>query len=679
MSFAHPIFLAFDFPPVIAGNLSWIVGGLIVVIGLFVVGFKDVIRFRFRRVWAISGVCFDESIRRRILWITPLAILGVIVISQLQKPNDEQDAIRQTTKFCLFATGFVVTISTVILACTNLPREIENRVIYTVVTKPTTRLEIVLGKILGFARVSAAILIIMGLFTYGYLSLRAYSLTQAIHDRLAIVGAVDPISRPTLEHYEAGLLNANTLAASQGFGIYARVPPMGAGRRYFDEGTALVPFVLPQDTAIVSDSSGKPSDQPAMLIRGRVGFERMPPAASAAPSAAPSTQPLPPPQVVVQIFDSNYNSIVTTEINGGKPIDLTSADGTTFQVPVAASALNTLSKQPYFYVAFLGGTGNVQYWLDTQPAQLIVPVGSKPDFQTVDPTNPTDPTKPAQLVFVGRQGLDGQQVRGDTASRAPVAVFPFENVSVDEGSTRPLPFELRMSIEKGDSENTDVETPTRVALAVRNQKTGQIVDAGELTPESNRPAYGELPAAAVAGANFDIIIRCLSPQRWLGAKADSIAVVEAENSFGFNLVKSLFIIWLLTVLVISIAIFCSTFLSWPIAIVLTLLILLSHWGLQQLGDAAEAGLGRQFVQDFNVRDPAQAQAISATVEQLNKFLKAVSTVLPDIDRFSATEDIERGISIPPEKLWDALVAMIAFGLPLSVLAYVFLKNKEVAP
>src|SRR3989442_560281 len=79
---------------------------------------------------AISSVSFRESIRRRVLLITPLAIVGVILVSQLQRPIDEADAIRQTVKFCLFATGLVVSIVTIILACTNLPREIDNRVIY---------------------------------------------------------------------------------------------------------------------------------------------------------------------------------------------------------------------------------------------------------------------------------------------------------------------------------------------------------------------------------------------------------------------------------------------------------------------------------------------------------------------------------------------------------------------
>ena len=131
----------------ISDNLILAIGVAIVVLGMGIFGIPDLMRFSIKRIWAISGVCYQESIRRRVLWIIPLAILGLVIVVQLQQPIDEQDAIRQTTKFCLFATGLVVVISTIILACTNLPREIENRVIFTVVSKPTTRLEIVLGKI----------------------------------------------------------------------------------------------------------------------------------------------------------------------------------------------------------------------------------------------------------------------------------------------------------------------------------------------------------------------------------------------------------------------------------------------------------------------------------------------------------------------------------------------------
>src|SRR5688572_30172149 len=223
--------LALALPDFVQRNLGWIAFGLIVVIGLVVIGLKDVARFSPKRVWAISGVCFSESVRRRVLWIAPLAILGVIIVSQLQRPFDEQDAVRQTTKICLFATGLVVAITTIILACTNLPREIDSRVIYTVVTKPTTRLEIVLGKVVGFARVSFTILLIMGLFTGTYLYLQAWNLRRDIAQRLD-AGAVPEATRPTLTHYrDAGLLTAKTLETSDDMQIYARMPDESP-RRY---------------------------------------------------------------------------------------------------------------------------------------------------------------------------------------------------------------------------------------------------------------------------------------------------------------------------------------------------------------------------------------------------------------------------------------------------------------
>src|SRR4051794_16830051 len=101
MEFLHSIF----------GSVAGIILLLAIVVVGILYGLHDLRRFSGKRVWAISGVCFDESIRRRILWITPLAILGIIVVSQLQRPLDEQDAIRQTIKICLFTTGIVVVIS----------------------------------------------------------------------------------------------------------------------------------------------------------------------------------------------------------------------------------------------------------------------------------------------------------------------------------------------------------------------------------------------------------------------------------------------------------------------------------------------------------------------------------------------------------------------------------------
>ncbi len=697
-------FLALDLSPMLMNNIGWVIAGLVIVIGLFIVGFADVIRFRPRRLWAISGVCFDESIRRRILWITPLAILGVIVVAQLQKPLDEQDAIRQTTKFCLFATGLVVTISTIILACSNLPREIENRVIYTVVTKPTTRLEIVLGKIVGFARVSAAILFIMGLFTWGYLHLRSIALEHGIQDRIK-TGETnqDPLSLPTLQHYvDAGLLNAKTFATTSNVQVYARMPVEGDPRRYFNtEGTVFIPFALPENMAAAASEEDDKSTVPGMFIHlhgiGYALANTATPKPSVAASSttqqftglaplisstrpagvAPAKAPVGPPQITVQFFDFNQNTIPGTESVGSHPYPLASPDNNDLTIPVSISAVRALSKFPVFYVTVTGGTSGFEYWLNDQPAELIIPVAGKPAPLTVTSADPRSPGHPWYPLFYGRIGTAGQQMHGDSSpEKTPVAIYSFRNAGI---ATSPVPIELRLGIERGGDDPTSTDSPTRVSLQVHNYKTDQFTDPVDLKPENNRTAYVTIPNNAVDGGNFDIIIRCLTQDHWITFNASSLQIVKAETAFSFNLFKSLLIIWLLSVLVTSISIFSSTFLSWPIAVVFTLVILLGRWGVQELGDAATAGLGRQFVQDFGVRDPAQAQALSATVDKLNQLLNVVATVLPDITQFSATEDIERGISIPPSKINDAFWVVLGFGLPLSVLAYVFLKNKEVAP
>jgi hypothetical protein len=68
-----------------------------------------------------------------------------------------------------------------------------------------------------------------------------------------------------------------------------------------------------------------------------------------------------------------------------------------------------------------------------------------------------------------------------------------------------------------------------------------------------------------------------------------------------------------------------------------------------------------------------------TVGALNKVLNLTAKVLPDVDQFRVTEDIERGVTITPRALLDPLLVILTFGLPMLILAYVFLRKKEVAP
>ena len=193
---------------------GWITLGIIVTAGLLI-GFGDMLPVAVSTDLALSGVCFTESMRRRVLLVTLLAIAGLVVVSQLQQGlrrsgRDPPD--RQVLCVCQWnGRGHQLADPRV----HQSPREIENRVIFTIVTKPTTRLEIVLGKILGFARVSAAILLIMGIFSYGYLEARSYLRVQDVRAQLATL----PLDAPGLR--DAGSLRRPRVSrtAQHGHGL----------------------------------------------------------------------------------------------------------------------------------------------------------------------------------------------------------------------------------------------------------------------------------------------------------------------------------------------------------------------------------------------------------------------------------------------------------------------------
>jgi hypothetical protein len=704
--------LAALIPDVINRNLGWWLFGISIALGVFV-GRRDLLRLSWKRMWAISGVCFDESIRRRVLWITPLAIFGVIVVSQLQRPLDEHDAIRQTVKFCLFATGLLVAITTIILACTNLPREIENRVIYTVVTKPTTRLEIVLGKVMGFAKVSLAILLIMGIFSYTYLAVRAWNMRRAITQRLE-ANEVPATSIATLKYYrDGGLLSARTLEEPDALQVYSRLPEEGDPRRYMfgnGEGSFLIPFDI-DPAAITPPGADKPAPRGLMIV-AHVGYLRkggttQPTTAAATNTAATGpttvpyygpfimspqqreaimsgTRPSEEPLVSIEILDSNKNIIGgAIAVPPRKVLELTNRTGLS-EVRALVAPKDAERLKGRIFVQVTGVSPNTEYYVDLQrtpmPVTIFTPVTDDHLAPIEQARSALDARRPAPPIFQSRSGTFGQQVRGGT-ERAPVGIYRFRDANITS-SDGMAPFEMRAGVERSGADDPDAtlaEDPTQVTVRVRNLTSGKLSDEITVEPESMRTAFFKLPITALEGGNFDVQIRCLTRGDFLGLQPRSIVLITNMQPFGFNLAKSLFVLWLMSVLITTVAIFTSTFLSWPIAVVLTLVILLGHWGVEQLGDATQPGIGRQVVTDFQLKDPAKAEAVRRTVENLSSFLNFISTILPDISRYAAVEDIERGVSIPLVKMRDSLAVTLGFGLPLVLLAYVLLKNKEVAP
>ena len=707
--FSSVSLLAVTLAPWIGDYLVWWLAAIIVIGGLAIFGASEVLRLSLRRMWAISSVNFAESIRRRVLWLTPLAILGVIAVSELQHTRDPQEAIRQTIKYCLFASALLVTVTAVILACTNLPREIENRVIFTIVTKPTTRLELVIGKVLGFVRVSGLIVMLMGLFTLAYLELQNWELSRQISAMLDI--EKDPSTRQTLVGYQsAGLLSTKSLQDAGNFQVFEHVPAQ-TGPQWITGGQGyefVVPFEIDQraKTAIGQATEETPRAQVAVfttmhLTRNTPTTEdlksirdrRLPleqsdqPGAPAIGPSLPTTQPTtrpagrPIPQITVRIVDEDLNSMVApNDINQGKAVNATPApDGSYLMVaPLSPAAAAKILSRDRIQVEIIPETPSVEYEVAEKPTALIVvhPDGTGDAIQPApDPQHPGQPAPPRFISNTNRYGL---QVMGSSKGAGSVAAYWFRGVDVPGSDRGTVDFRFRAGVERsGDFDPSQMWS--LVTLEIINRKTGESSGEIPFHPETNVDFPVPVGAKFVAGGDFDVHVRGKEDGQFLGLTRTSVQFISAEHTFVVNLLKSLSILWFLSILVVIIAIFTSTFLSWPIAVVLTLLILLGHWGVEQLGDALNPGVGRSIATDFGFRSDTQTTVVSSSVDALAKLLRGLSTVLPDVSRFPVIEDISRGVSIPPRSLLDSLAVLACYGLPLLVLSFVILKNKEVAP
>jgi hypothetical protein len=147
---------AFRYGPLPAGDLMYrtVVGAVL-----------DLVQMSLRRVWALSRLAIQESMRRRV-WVA-LVAFGVILMfaGWFLDPRTPAPGPLYLT-FVMSWTTYLIVLLALFISAFSLPADIKNRTIHTVVTKPVRSCEIVLGRIIGFTLVGTALLAIMAVCSY---------------------------------------------------------------------------------------------------------------------------------------------------------------------------------------------------------------------------------------------------------------------------------------------------------------------------------------------------------------------------------------------------------------------------------------------------------------------------------------------------------------------------------
>jgi hypothetical protein len=129
---------------------------------------RDISEISVRRVWALAMLTTREAVRRKALLVfVVFAILFMFGSWFLSGPGEKADIqIEQHVVFVFTAISWLVLPVILLLACWGIPEDIKARSIHTVVTKPVRRVEIVLGRMLGFSLITTVIVALMAVIGF---------------------------------------------------------------------------------------------------------------------------------------------------------------------------------------------------------------------------------------------------------------------------------------------------------------------------------------------------------------------------------------------------------------------------------------------------------------------------------------------------------------------------------
>lgn len=122
------------------------------------------------RILAIARHTFWEGVRMKIVLVF-LVVLGFIVLRlpfALRGDETLSGRLQTFISYSLSALGVFLSLSTVFLSCSTLAADIRDRTIHLVVTKPVSRMQILIGKWLGVNMLNILLILLSGLVIYTF-------------------------------------------------------------------------------------------------------------------------------------------------------------------------------------------------------------------------------------------------------------------------------------------------------------------------------------------------------------------------------------------------------------------------------------------------------------------------------------------------------------------------------
>lgn len=152
------------------GRLGATYMGLVVLVRVVGLLLPEILAIRWRRLYAIAWQCWTEAFRRMWAPWVVLVLFAVILAftSWFLEPPRPAEMGRLYVGTLMLFCSLLLTVLVVILAPISLPNDVRQQTIYTIVSKPVRRLELIWGRMIGYMSLVTVLLMVFGAISLFY-------------------------------------------------------------------------------------------------------------------------------------------------------------------------------------------------------------------------------------------------------------------------------------------------------------------------------------------------------------------------------------------------------------------------------------------------------------------------------------------------------------------------------
>ena len=335
---------------------------------------------------------------------------------------------------------------------------------------------------------------------------------------------------------------------------------------------------------------------------------------------------------------------------------------------------------------------------------------------------------PGEGVNVGYEWGYRKYIEGGTLA---AAVWTFDNITEQNFREGGIPLDLNISVfrtYKGDInrgivgeiilQNPDtsaaIRTSTPITFTAKEYEIDEQFIPRKLSAiglDDSQPQEVDLFEDLAPDGKLEIIVRCAERAQYFGVAQGDVYMKASERPFLVNFIKGYAGIWMQMIIVISLGVMFSTFLSGPVAMMATISSIAmgifsrfiagvfgeqfeqNPFLVRLLGTVQDKGEGitgggpiesaiRLFTQKNLSVDLEFPTWIETVIRWFDLFmmgmLYTVTKILPDFGMLNRADHVAHGYDIPNTLLLQHGLMTFTFFILLSIAGYFLLKTREIA-